>query len=94
MRLSKKELETIKETVENIFGDVVVYLFGSRADDSKRGGDIDLYIVSSLNENLFQKKRKLKIILEDLLFKPVDIVLSRDQERLIEKEALKGVRIL
>lgn len=94
MRLSKKELETIKETVENIFGDVVVYLFGSRADDSKKGGDIDLYIVSSLNENLFQKKRKLKIILEDLLFKPVDIVLSRDQERLIEKEALKGVRIL
>ena len=94
MRLSKKELETIKSTIRNIFGDAVVYLFGSRIDELKKGGDIDLYIISSLNEDLFQKKRKLKIILEDLLFKPVDIVLSKDQERLIEKEALKGVRIL
>ena len=94
MRLSNKELETIKNHIRNTFGDVAVYLFGSRIDDSKKGGDIDLYIIPSLNENLFQKKRKLKVILEDLLFKPVDIVLSRDQERLIEKEALKGVRIL
>ena len=56
MRLSKKELETIKNSIKDTFGDAVVYLFGSRVDDSKTGGDIDLYIISSLNENLFQKK--------------------------------------
>ena len=94
MRLSKKELETIKNNISNTFGETAVYLFGSRVDDSKKGGDIDLYIISALNENLFQKKRKLKVILEDLLFKPVDIVLSIDKERLIEKEAVRGIRIL
>ena len=94
MRLSQKELETIKSTIHSIFGEVGVYLFGSRVDDSKKGGDIDLYIVSSFNENIFQKKRKLKVLLEDLLFKPVDIVLSRDPKSLIEQEALKGVKIL
>ena len=94
MRLSQKELETIKNTIHSVFGEVGVYLFGSRVDDSKKGGDIDLYIISSLCENTFQKKRRVKVMLEDLLFKPVDIVLSRDPKSLIEKEALKGVKIL
>jgi len=94
LRLSQKELETIKSTARSIFVEVGIYLFGSRVDDSKKGGDIDLYIVSSLHKDIFQKKRRLKVMLEDLLFKPVDIVLSRDPKSPIEKEALKGVRIL
>lgn len=93
MRLSTKETNIIKTKVENIFGEAVIYLFGSRLDDNKKGGDIDLYIVSKLSTNLFQKKIKLKTILEDLLFKPVDIVLSKDKTRLIEQEAIKGIII-
>ncbi|MCF6332951.1 MAG: nucleotidyltransferase domain-containing protein [Draconibacterium sp.] len=45
MRLSKYETDTIKKIASEIWGDnVVVYLFGSRTDDSIKGGDIDLYI--------------------------------------------------
>ena len=86
--------KTYKNKVKIIFGETIVYLFGSRIDDSKKGGDIDLYIISKVNEDLFKKKIKLKTILEDLLFKPVDIIIAKDENRLIEKEARKGIRIL
>ena len=94
MRLSTNEINLIKNKVNIIFGETIIYLFGSRIDDGKKGGDIDLYIISEVNEDLFKKKIKLKTILEDLLFKPVDIVIAKDENRLIEKEAMKGRRIL
>ena len=94
MRLSTNEINLIKNKVNIIFRETIIYLFGSRIDDDKKGGDIDLYIISEVNEDLFKKKIKLKTILEDLLFKPVDIVIAKDENRLIEKEAMKGIRIL
>ena len=91
MKLSTNEINLIKNKVTTIFGEAVIYLFGSRLDDMRKGGDIDLYIIPSVNNNLFQKKIKIKTILEDILYKPVDIVLSKDKNRLIELEAIKGV---
>ena len=91
MRLSTNEINLIKNKVTTIFGEAVVYLFGSRLDDMRKGGDIDLYIIPSVKNNLFQKKIKIKTILEGILYKPVDIVLSKDKNRLIELEAIKGV---
>ncbi len=94
MRLSKREIELIKNKVQTVFGDAIVYLFGSRMNDRKKGGDIDLYIVSNSKENLFRKKIRLKTLLEDVLYKPVDIIVSTNKERLIEKEAIKGIQII
>ena len=91
MRLSIKEIDLIKNKVQNIFGDTIIYLFGSRVDDTKQGGDIDLYIIPKVTDNLFKKKMKIKSVLEDILYKPIDIVLSKDKNRLIEKEAMKGI---
>ncbi len=49
MRLSQAERKAIKKAVENNFGpEAKIFLFGSRIDDSKRGGDIDLYIETCL----------------------------------------------
>lgn len=93
MRLSDKEIRLIKHTVKRIFGEAVVYLFGSRLDDSKRGGDIDLYVVTKKDDRLFSKKRKLQIALEDILYKPIDVIVSTDKTRPIEKEALRGMVI-
>ena len=45
MRLRDWEIEAIKRSAAESFGDgVVVRLFGSRVDDSRKGGDIDLLI--------------------------------------------------
>lgn len=45
MRLSKFEIEIIKRVATEVWGDkTLIYLFGSRTDDSKKGGDIDLFI--------------------------------------------------
>lgn len=45
MRLNDKTRDMIKQEVAKQLGaDAVVRLFGSRADDTKRGGDIDLLI--------------------------------------------------
>jgi len=57
------------------------------------GGDIDLYIIPENKKDLFVKKLRLKAVLEDLLFKPVDIVVARNGNRFIEKEAKKGVEL-
>lgn len=45
MRLSPREREVITAAVARHFGaDIRPRLFGSRADDNARGGDIDLYL--------------------------------------------------
>lgn len=45
MRLTAEEATAIRESARKRFGPrATVWLFGSRADDTQRGGDIDLYI--------------------------------------------------
>jgi len=65
MRLKKFEIEAIKLTIEKYDKDAQIYLFGSRTDDTKRGVDIDLLIIS----NKIDKRdiRKIKIELYDLI---------------------------
>lgn len=48
MRLLDHQRQAIKAAVAEIVGaDSRIWLFGSRVDDSKRGGDIDLLIITN-----------------------------------------------
>jgi predicted nucleotidyltransferase len=95
MRLNQYYIATIKKYYREIFLDGEVYLFGSRVDDSKRGGDIDLYLTPLDHSNLFQKKIKfLASIKRELGDQKIDIVFNLDRNRLIEKEALEwGIKL-
>lgn len=49
MRLDDKTCEIIKNEVASQLGvDAIVRLFGSRVDDTQRGGDIDLLVEPSV----------------------------------------------
>lgn len=48
MRISTEQAESIKKIVAEALGDdAKVWLFGSRADDNARGGDVDLLVLST-----------------------------------------------
>jgi pyruvate/2-oxoglutarate/acetoin dehydrogenase E1 component len=43
MRLTPDQIQAIKQTAETVLGDDArVILFGSRVDDTKKGGDLNL----------------------------------------------------
>lgn len=95
MRLSNKYVEVIKKYFNEFFKNGEIYLFGSRIDDNKKGGDIDLYMVLDEHKNLFEKKIKfLSRVKKELGEQKIDIVFNTDSNRLIEKEALKwGIKL-
>jgi len=96
MRLNQFEIDSIKEIAFKVFGEgSKVFLFGSRVDDTLRGGDIDLYIQFENKDDLYSKQFRftndLKIAIGD---QKIDVILGRDPERLIEQEALlKGIEL-
>ena len=95
MRLLPHYQETIKKYFKEFFGNGEVYLFGSRVDDNKKGGDIDLYFVLKNHSNLFEKKIKfLSRVKRELGEQKIDVVFNIDNSRLIEKEAIKwGIKL-
>lgn len=95
MRLKKDEIELIKKEIKKLIkGDI--YIFGSQTDNNKKGGDIDIFIIPF--KKLSTKERvkianEIKINLEWELFRNIDVIISKDLNRDIEKEAIKGIKI-
>jgi predicted nucleotidyltransferase len=68
MRLKQQELDIIKQSAIKFFGDSShIYIFGSRVDDAKKGGDIDIFIETNKNENILESKIKFLVELEKKL---------------------------
>ena len=76
MRISDYQRKIILESAKKLFGDdVQVRLFGSRVDDAKKGGDIDLYVEPKKIMGALQIAHARRI-LEDALEIKVDLVVN------------------
>ncbi len=64
MRLNQFQIDTINKLAGKHFGkETNVYLFGSRTDDNKKGGDIDLFI-NTANEATLTIEAKIRFMAE------------------------------
>ncbi len=72
-----------------------VTLFGSRVDDKKFGGDIDLYLELQQNENSYEKKIAfISEITAVMGEQKIDVIFNSDSMRAIEIEAkTKGIEL-
>lgn len=90
MRLSNYTVDQIKKLFDEIFHEGSIYLFGSRVDDSLKGGDIDLFIETEDKSDLFEKKIKFLARLKRAIGdQRIDVVFNEDDSRLVEQEVRK-----
>lgn len=93
MRLKDSEIAAIRSTVQDLDKDAQIYLFGSRVDDGKKGGDIDLLIMSA--RLVREDRRVIRMRLYELIGEQkIDIVIACDDADPFVKLALEsGVRL-
>ncbi|ORU93496.1 MAG: DNA polymerase III subunit beta [Cycloclasticus sp. symbiont of Bathymodiolus heckerae] len=81
MRITELQRDIIKQTVFKYFGaGSELRLFGSRLDDSARGGDIDLYVEPETREvdAIMAAKLDTLLVLHQLLGEQkIDLVINR-----------------
>lgn len=74
MRLTQAQRDTILSGVREFAGaSTDTYVFGSRLDDTRRGGDVDLLLITPATIPLLACA-ELKMALEERLQLPVDIL--------------------
>ncbi|MGA2541109.1 MAG: nucleotidyltransferase domain-containing protein [Verrucomicrobiota bacterium] len=76
MRLTGSEITAIREEIGRVDPKAEVYLYGSRVDDTARGGDVDLLVIS---ETLgFREVLRLRRqILDRIGWQQLDLVVRR-----------------
>jgi uncharacterized protein len=99
MRLSNQARQIVRDTAREIFGDnAKVIVFGSRVDDERRGGDLDILVQT--DEPVRERRRKTLQLTARLQMRlgdqPIDVLLLDPETILqpIHEEAMRtGVRL-
>lgn len=92
MRLKQFEVDAIKDSVRHYDPQAEIILFGSRADDAKKGGDIDLLVLSKTITG--SERRRIKIKLYDKIGEQkIDLVVTPEIttafHRIAQSEGIK-----
>ena len=77
MRLTSDQAQVIRDRICGCMGPHArIWLFGSRVDDSRRGGDVDLYVEPQTEPDLITRLR-CKSALADALDLNVDLIVQQ-----------------
>jgi uncharacterized protein len=93
MRLTENEIKAIKNSILSEDKKAKIYLFGSRVVDDKKGGDIDILILSRKLDfsNVLSIKKK---IFDNLEEQKIDIVIGKNLKSPFVKIAYKkGIKL-
>jgi predicted nucleotidyltransferase len=91
MRITEHEKKVIIDAVQSTDPNAKVWLFGSRTDDSKKGGDIDIGILS-LKVDVMEEIEIRQKICDKIGEQKIDLVASRNgQEAFFKYAVTKGI---
>jgi len=95
MRITEQEKNVIINAVKNTDPNAKVWLFGSRVDDSKKGGDIDIAILSEkIDKDIMQKIQVKRFICDRIGEQKIDIVTTNNGKEAIFKLAVaEGIQL-
>lgn len=92
MRLANEEQSAISDAIHQIDAAASIYLFGSRTDDTAKGGDIDLLVLSK-KIDLMAKLEILAQLHQKLGDRKIDIAIypdaTRPFPRMVMQEAIR-----
>jgi len=97
MRISQAQADMVRRLVKDSLGEESeVWLFGSRVDDAKHGGDVDLYVEAVQPCDLPRKLALMSAIQQSIGLRKIDLLVktSSSPERSIYTTARsEGVRL-
>ena len=95
VRLRKREISTIKRAVTEFDPEAEIFIFGSRTNLSKKGGDIDILVLS--NRIGWRERRKIKTaLIKELGDRKIDLIVSRKdkiEEPIVKLALEEGVKV-
>lgn len=96
MRLQVHEIQAILRAAREIYGSrVKVYLFGSRLDDTKRGGDIDLLIRNDEEkQGVLARIRLIANLKRALGDRKIDVIGDYEDNEVAREALEKGVLLV
>lgn len=97
MRVSSRIIGVIKRCINDSYGkSVPLYLFGSRVDDSKKGGDIDIAIdCDTTKEEFINKKIKFVTSMISMGYDlKIDLVQYNSSDKLLSDEIKRSSILL
>lgn len=97
IRLNTKYLKTIKLLAKQFFDSNDVWIFGSRVDPKRKGGDIDIFIQTRKSKNILQSKIKFlrefeKIFGEQKIDLIIQTIGSKDKS-IFKAARTEGIKI-
>jgi len=95
MRITEVEKNVIIDAVKNTDSNAKVWLFGSRVDDSKKGGDIDIAILSEkIDKDVMEKIKVRRSICDRIGDQKIDIITTSNGKEAIFRLAVEeGIKL-